>query len=149
MSLEDKIMADLKVAMKEKDQAGLRAIRAIKSEILLKKTEGSNVKITHDIEIKLLQKMVKQRQESLKIYQDQKRPDLAQKELEEIEIIKKYLPEQLGREELEKILKEIITETGAADMKDMGKVMALASSKLAGRADNKSIAEVVRSLLSN
>ena len=149
MSLEDTIMSDLKVAMKKKDQASLRTIRAIKAALLLKKTERHPVEITPEVEIKLLQKMTKQRQESLDIYQKQNRADLARKEMEEIEIIKKYLPDQLKPDELKRLLQEVILETGATRMKDMGKVMELANKKLAGKAENTLIAGIVKSLLSN
>lgn len=147
MSLEAKIVSDLKEAMKAKDKAALRGIRAIKSAILLIKTDGSGTEMTEDKEIKLLQKLVKQRKDSLEIYEKQSREDLAEKEREEIAIIEKYLPAQLGAEELEAIIKQIIEQTGAASMKDMGKVMGMASKQLAGKADGKTISAVVKSLL--
>jgi len=148
MSLEAKITSDLKEAMKAKDKAALRGIRAIKSALLLIKTDGSGAEMTEDREIKLLQKLVKQRKESLEIYEKQNREDLAEKEREEISIIEKYLPAQLGAEELEGIIKQIIAQTGAASMKDMGKVMGMASKQLAGKADGKAISGVVKNLLS-
>ena len=147
MSLEQKINDDLKTAMKAKDQAALRGIRAIKSAILLAKTDGSGNELDEAGEIKILQKLVKQRKDSLEIYQKQNRDDLALTEREEIEIIERYLPVQLSDEELRKIIAEIISKTGAESMKDMGKVMGVASARLAGKADGKAIASVVRELL--
>jgi uncharacterized protein YqeY len=147
MRLEQKINDDLKTAMKAKDQAALRGIRAIKSAILLAKTDGSGNELDEAGEIKILQKLVKQRKDSLEIYQKQNRDDLAATEREEIEIIERYLPVQLSNEELRKIIAEIISKTGAESMKDMGKVMGVASARLAGKADGKAIASVVRELL--
>ncbi|HEB61979.1 MAG TPA: GatB/YqeY domain-containing protein [Bacteroidetes bacterium] len=148
MSLETKINTDLKEAMKAKDQVRLRGIRAIKSAILLLKTDGSGNEIDEKAEIKMLQKLIKQRKDSLEIYEKQGREDLAVKEREEIEIISKYLPEQLSNEELEAKLKEIISETGASSMKDMGKIMGIANQKFAGKADGKTISGIVKKLLS-
>lgn len=148
MSLENKIMADLKTAMKAKDQAALRSIRAIKAAILLQKTDGTGKKLDESGEIKLIQKLVKQRQDSLDIYEKQGREDLAKTEREEIEVLKKYLPEQISEEKLREIIAEIIRESGASSMKDMGKVMGIASKKLAGKADGKTIAAVVKAELS-
>lgn len=147
MTLEEKIMNDLKEAMKLKDQAAMRSIRAIKAAILLFKTDGSGDALTEDKEIKLLQKLVKQRQDSLDIYIKQGREDLASVEREEIAIIQKYLPEQLSESKLKEIIGEIIAESGATSVKDMGKVMGIASQKLAGKADGKMIAAVVKELL--
>ncbi len=147
MSLETKIAGDLKTAMKAKDQVALRGIRAIKSAIMLLKTDGSGNEITEEVEIKMLQKLVKQRKESLDIFEKQDRADLAQKEKEEIEIIERYLPEQMGEAELEVILQKVIETTGATSMKDMGKVMGMASKQLAGKADGKMISQVVKKLL--
>lgn len=147
MSLEAKITEDLKAAMKAKDQAALRGIRAIKSAILLAKTDGSGNEIDDKKEIQILQKLVKQRKESLEIYQKQNRDDLAKVEEEEIAIIEKYLPKQMSREELEAAVKEIITSANATSMKDMGKVMGIASKQLAGKADGKAISEVVKKML--
>ena len=148
MSLEAKINNDLKEAMKAKDQVGLRGIRAIKSAILILKTDGSGEEVNEEKEIKLLQRLVKQRKESLDIYEKQNREDLAVKEREEIEVIERYLPAQMGSAELESIIQQIIEQTGAASMKDMGKVMGIASKKLAGKADGKAISSVVKTLLS-
>ena len=147
MTLEQKITNDLKEAMKSKDQASMRAIRAIKAAILLFKTDGSGDELTPDKEIKLLQKLVKQRQDSLDIYTKQGREDLAVVEREEIEVIQKYLPEQLSEARLKEIITGIITETGATSIKEMGKVMAKANQQLAGKADGKMIAAVVKELL--
>ena len=147
MSLERKLMDDLKAAMKAKDQAALRSIRAIKAAILLMKTDGSGKEIDETAEIKLLQKLVKQRKDSLEIYVKQGRDDLAQTEREEIEIIEKYLPAQMGEDEIKGIVSGIIAETGATSMKDMGRVMGMANKKMAGQADGKTIATIVKSML--
>jgi uncharacterized protein YqeY len=149
MSLEQKIMADLKIGMLAKDEKALRSLRAIKAAILLAKTsEGAGGELKEDDEIKLLQKLVKQRKDSLEIYQQQNRADLAQKEQEEIEIIEKFLPRQLSAEELQLELKKIMAETGAISPADMGKVMSAATRKLAGKADGKTISATVKELLS-
>jgi len=148
MSLEQKIMADLKTAMLAKDEKSLRSLRAIKAAILLAKTsEGATGELKEDDEIKLLQKLVKQRKDSLEIYQQQKRADLAQKEQEEIEVIEKFLPTQFSAEELRVEIKNIIAEAGAASPADMGKVMGIATKQLAGKADGKTISAVVKELL--
>ena len=148
MSLEQKVMTDLKTAMLAKDEKGLRALRAIKAAILLAKTsEGASGELKDDDEIKLLQKLVKQRKDSLEIYQQQNRTDLAQKEQEEIEVIERFLPKQLSPEELHAEIKKIIAETGASSPADMGKVMGVATKKLAGKADGKTISAVVKDLL--
>lgn len=147
MSLEAKINNDLKEAMKAKDQVALRGIRAIKSAILLLKTDGSGGAIDETAEIKMLQKLVKQRKDSLDIYEKQNREDLAQKEREEITVIEKYLPKQMDEAELEGVLRQIIEQTGASSMRDMGKVMGMASKQLAGKADGKTISTVVKRLL--
>jgi uncharacterized protein YqeY len=149
MSLEQKIMADLKTAMLAKDEKGLRSLRAIKAAILLVKTSGGGGgEMTEDDETKLLQKLVKQRKDSLEIYQQQNRTDLAQKELEEIEIIEKFLPKQLTADELKMELSTIIREVGASSPADIGKVMGAATKKLAGKADGKTISASVKELLS-
>jgi uncharacterized protein YqeY len=147
MSLETRIMEDLKEAMKAKDQAAMRGIRAIKSAILLFKTDGSGNELDEANEIKLLQRLVKQRQDSLDIYTQQNRADLAQVEKDEIAVIMRYLPKQLEGAELEAVIKDIITAVGASSVKDMGKVMGAANQQLAGKADGKSISEVVKKLL--
>ena len=149
MSLESRIMPDLKEAMKSKDQAALRGIRAIKAAILLVKTDGTGKELDEAAEIKLVQKLIKQRQDSLDIYKEQGRDDLASVEEEEIAVLKRYLPEQLSEEELIPLIKGFISESGAESMRDMGKVMGLASQKLAGKADGKTISSLVKNLLSS
>ena len=148
MSLESTINEDLKNAMKAKDQVALRGIRAIKSAILLYNTSGAAEGLNEEKEIALLQKLIKQRQDSLDIYEKQGREDLAVVEREEIAVIMRYLPQQLTEVELRAVIAEIIVRTGAASMKDMGKVMAEASKELAGKADGKTISQVVKTLLS-
>jgi uncharacterized protein YqeY len=147
MTLEERIMEDLKTAMKAKDQAAMRGIRAIKAALLLAKTDGSGDAMTPEREIKILQKLVKQRKESLEIYVQQNRADLAQIEQEEIAIIEQYLPKQMDEAELEAALRPIIQEVGATSAKDMGRVMAAASKALAGKADGKMISAAVKKLL--
>ena len=148
MSLEQKIMVDLKTAMLAKDEKSLRSLRAIKAAILLAKTsEGAAGEIKEEDEIKLLQKLVKQRKDSLEIFQQQNRTDLAQKEQEEIEVIEKFLPKQLSGDELKGIIANIIAETGASSPADMGKVMGAATKQLAGKADGKAISALVKELL--
>lgn len=148
MNLEQKVMAEMKDAMKSKDEATLRGLRAIKAEIIKAKTEpGAGGEISADKEMSMLQKMVKQRKDSLEIYQQQNRDDLAKKEQEEIAVIERFLPKQLSEEELKSELKQIIAETGASSPADMGKVMGVATKKLAGRADGKSISAAVKDLL--
>jgi uncharacterized protein YqeY len=147
MSLEEKINKDLVVAMKAKDEVTLRGIRAIKSAIQLAKTDGTGQAIDEAREVQMLQKLVKTRQESLDIYTKNNRPELAEKEREEIEVIKRYLPAMLEGAELEEILKKIVAETGATSAKDMGKVMGAANKQLAGKADGRAISEIVKKLL--
>lgn len=147
MSLEKRIMTDLKEAMKAKDQAALRSIRAIKAAILLTKTDGSGKELDEAGEIKLIQKLVKQRQDSLDIYVKQGREDLAVTEREEIAVLQNYLPEQMSDEDLTAYLQDLIAKTGANSMKDMGKVMGMASQGLAGKADGKTISAKVKELL--
>lgn len=148
MSLESTINEDLKTAMKAKDQAALRGIRAIKSAILLYNTSGAAEPLNDEREIALLQKLIKQRQDSLDIYDKQGREDLAAVEREEIEVIMRYLPKQLTEVELRAAIADIISRTGAQSMRDMGKVMAEASKELAGKADGKTISVVVKEMLS-
>jgi uncharacterized protein YqeY len=148
MSLEQKIMGDLKAAMLAKDEAALRSLRAIKAAILLAKTaEGGNGEIAEEEEIKLLQKMVKQRKDSLEIFTQQNRPELAKKEEEEIAVIEKFLPKQLSADEIKAELEKIIAATGASSPADMGKVMGAATKQLAGKADGKTISALVKELL--
>ena len=149
MGLEQKIMTELKAAMLAKDEKALRSLRAIKAAILLAKTsEGAGGELKEDDEIKLLQKLVKQRKDSLEIYQQQNRADLAVKEKEEIEVIEKFLPAQLSPEELKATISKIIADTGASSPADMGKVMGAATKQLAGKADGKTISAMVKDLLS-
>jgi uncharacterized protein YqeY len=148
MSLEQKVMEQMKDAMKAKDEAALRTLRAIKSAILIEKTSaGASDTLTEADEIKMLQKMAKQRRGSLDIFTQQNREDLALKEREELAIIEKFLPKQMSQEELQAELKAIIAEVGASSPADMGKVMGVASKKLAGKADGKAISENVKQLL--
>ncbi|MBI1780504.1 MAG: GatB/YqeY domain-containing protein [Sphingobacteriales bacterium] len=149
MSLEQKVMAEMKPAMLAKDEKALRGLRAIKAAIILAKTaEGAGGVIKEEDEIKLLQKLVKQRKDSLDIFRQQGREDLAQKEQDEIEVIEKFLPKQLSAEELKTAIQQIITETGASSPADMGKVMGAATKALAGKADGKTISAIVKELLS-
>ena len=139
----------MKDAMKSKDEASLRGLRAIKAEIIKAKTEpGANGELSEDTENKMLQKMMKQRKDSLEIYRTQKRDDLAKKEEEEIAIIEKFLPKQMNEAELKEALKKIIDEVGASSPADMGKVMGIATKQLAGKADGKAISATVKELLS-
>jgi len=148
MSLQEKVMTALKEAMKAKDQTALTALRAVKSAILLAQTEsGASDSLTEEQELKLLQKLVKQRKDSAAIYLEQGRKDLAAPEMEEAEIINQFLPEALSDEEIEKVVINTIESTGAEGMKDMGKVMGIVSKELAGRADGKTISNIVRGKL--
>jgi uncharacterized protein YqeY len=149
MRLIDKISESIIHAMKNKDNDQLESLRAIKSALLLAKTQkNSNGEIGEVEEIKILQKLVKQRKESADIYTNQKRPELANIELSQAKIIERFLPKQIDADELEKIIIKIINETGAEGMKDMGKVMGIASNQLSGKADGKTISNIVRSKLS-
>ncbi|MGM0611974.1 MAG: GatB/YqeY domain-containing protein [Bacteroidota bacterium] len=150
MSLEKKINDDIKAAMIAKDRAKLDALRSIKSELLIAKTgkdKDESGEIPESVELKLLKKLAKQRKESAETYKEQGRQDLADDELFQLEIIESYLPEQLSDEEIKAGVQEIIKETGASSMKEMGKVMGLASKKFEGKADNKKVSEIVKSLL--
>jgi uncharacterized protein YqeY len=148
MNLEQQVMAEMKDAMKAKDESGLRGLRAIKAEIIKAKTEpGAGGEITTEGELKLLQKIVKQRRDSLEIFTQQNRPDLAQKEQEEIAVIEKFLPKQLSEAEIKEALVAIIAEVGASSPADMGKVMGAATKQLAGKADGKVISALVKELL--
>jgi uncharacterized protein len=148
MSLEAIIQKDLITAMKAKDEVTLRGVRAIKSALLLAKTDGSGIAMTEEGEIKLLQRLVKQRKESLAIFEQNGRESLAQTEREEIAVIERYLPQQMSEAELEGIIKSIIAETGATGMKDMGKVMGATNKKVAGQAEGAVISAIVKRLLS-
>ncbi|MDZ4793090.1 MAG: GatB/YqeY domain-containing protein [Bacteroidota bacterium] len=149
MSLEQKIMADLKTAMLAKDEAGLRSLRAIKAAIIVAKTaEGAKGEISEEEETKLLQKLVKSRKDSLEIFQQQNRPELAKKEEEEIAVIEKFLPKQMSVDEVRGALSTIIATAGASSPADMGKVMGVATKELAGKADGKMISTLVKEMLS-
>ncbi|MBL7717950.1 MAG: GatB/YqeY domain-containing protein [Flavipsychrobacter sp.] len=149
MSLEQKVMEEMKSAMRAKDEAALRTLRAIKAAILIEKTsEGATGEITEATELKMLQKMAKQRRDSLDIFVQQNREDLAAKEREELAILERFLPKQMTTEELQAELKGIIAQVGATSAADMGKVMGVASKQLAGKADGKAISEQVKALLS-
>ncbi len=141
-------MAEMKEAMKSKDEAALRGLRAIKAEIIKAKTEpGAGGQINEDAELKLLQRLVKQRKDSIEIFEQQNRADLATKEKEEVAIIEKFLPKQLSEDELKSELQTIIGSVGASSAADLGKVMGVASKQLAGKADGKAISAMVKQLL--
>lgn len=149
MALKNQIDQDIKSAMLAKDQARLRSLRAIKSAILLAETEKNAGVFDEKSEIKVLQRLVKQRKESAEIYEQQNRPDLLAVEREEQEIIEEYLPKQLSRDEIRKSILEIVEKVGAKDIKDIGKVMGQANSTLGGKADGKTVSEIVKDVLSN
>ena len=149
MSLEQQVMTEMKEAMKAKNEGVLRSLRAIKAEIIKAKTEpGAGGEIDEATEQKFLQKMMKQRRDSLEIFEKQGRADLAEKEKEEMAVIEKFLPKQLGEAELKQAIEKIIADTGASSPADMGKVMGVASKQLAGLADGKTISTLVKELLS-
>ncbi len=149
MALTDQINEDIKTAMRAKDRNTLEALRAIKSALLLEATKtGSGDSIPDDVGNKLLQKLHKQRMESAEIYRQQQRADLAEVEIEQAAVIEKYLPESLGEDEVRKIVLRIIEQSGATSLADMGKVMGMASKEMAGRADGKLIADIVKEELS-
>ncbi len=149
MSLINKISESIMIAMKEKDTVSLESLRAIKSSLLLAQTQkGNNSEISKDEEIKILQKLVKQRKESADIYLAQNRDELAEVEINQSKIIEKFLPEQMSLDQIEKIISELIVKTGAIGMKDMGKIMGIASKELSGKADGKTISNIVRAKLS-
>ena len=148
MSLSIQIMDEIKIAMRAKDTVALEALRAIKSELLLAQTaSGSKEEITADDEIKLLQRLVKTRKESARIFTEQNRMDLAEPELAQIAVIEKFLPAQLSEAEVEAVIAKIIAETGAFGIASMGKVMGLASAQLGGAAEGKTISAIVKKLL--
>ena len=149
MSLQKQVMDQMKVAMKAKDKVALESLRAIKSALLLSKTEtGSETELNEEDEVKLVQKLVKQRKDSAAIFIDQGRQDLAEPELAQVAIIEQFLPEQLAEEDIEKVVDQVIDTTGASGMKDMGKVMGMVSKQLAGQADGKTISTIVKNKLS-
>lgn len=147
MALTDKINNDLKEAMKAKDKVKLESLRAIKSALLMAATEKGATDSSDDAELKMLQKLVKQRKDAATIFAEQGREDLAQPELDQVAIIEAYLPEQMGEDEVKAIVDAIVAETGASSMADMGKVMGMANGKLAGKADGKLIAGFVKAAL--
>lgn len=148
MSLENTITEAIKTAMREKDRVALDSLRAVKSQILLLKTENREAQVTEEQEIAILQRMIKQRKDSYEQFTAQNRTDLAEVEEAQMKVIEKFLPAQLSPEELEIEIRAIITETGATSLKDLGKVMGAASKSLSGRSDGKSISEMVKKLLS-
>jgi len=148
MSLQKELMDKLKAAMKAKDAIALESLRAVKSAILLVQTEsGAKEELSEDQELKLLQKLVKQRRDSAVLFSEQGRIDLATPELAQAEIIAQFLPEQMSVEDIKEVVSEVISQIGASGMKDMGKVMGIASQQLSGKADGKTISSVVKSLL--
>ena len=148
MSLENTVNQDIKTAMLAKNETSLRSLRAIKSALLLAKTEkGAAQELTEEAEIKVLQRLVKQRKESADIYTSQNRADLYQIETEEIEVIEKYLPKQLSQEELNGYTKGLITKLNVTSVKEMGKIMGVANKELSGKADGKAISETIKNLL--
>lgn len=147
MTLEERISEDIKKAMLAREKEKLEALRAIKSEILLLKTGKGAGEITPEAEIKLLQKLSKQRKESAEIFKTQNRPDLAEIELGQMDVINEYLPQQLSEEEITETLKRLIADNNIASIKDMGRLMGLATKAFAGRADNKTVSEIVKKLI--
>ncbi|SEM51566.1 hypothetical protein SAMN05216436_10562 [bacterium A37T11] len=150
MALQQQVDQDIKQAMLAKDQARLRGLRAIKAALLLANTEkGASEGLTEEAEVKVLQKLAKQRKESGEIYQQQNRPDLYQIEKEELDVIESFLPKQLSPEEVEMAIKGVIAETGASGIKELGKVIGVANKSLAGKADGRTISEVAKRLLTS
>ncbi|MDO6819974.1 GatB/YqeY domain-containing protein [Zobellia sp. 1_MG-2023] len=147
MGLQQKVMEQMKAAMKAKDSVALESLRAIKSALLMAQTSGTDKEITEEDEIQLVQKLVKQRKDSAAIFTEQGRADLAEPELAQIAVIEQFLPEQLTEEEIEKVVVQTIDATGASGMKDMGKVMGIVSKELAGQADGKTISAIVKQKL--
>ncbi|MDR6463645.1 MULTISPECIES: GatB/YqeY domain-containing protein [Chryseobacterium] len=148
MSLENIISEAIKTAMREKDRVALDSLRAVKSQILLLQTEARGAEVSPEQEIAILQRMIKQRKDSFEQFSAQGRQDLAEVEEAQMKVIEKFLPKQLSAEELETEIKNIISETGAESIKDLGKVMGAASKALAGKSDGKSISEMAKKLLS-
>lgn len=150
MSLQEQVMTEMKAAMKAKDTVALESLRAIKSAILLAKTDkGGGGELSEADEVKLVQKLVKQRRDSAAIFKEQGRDDLAAPELAQVAVIEKFLPEQLTEEEIEKVVVQTIDSIGASGMQDMGKVMGIVSKELAGQADGKTISTIVKAKLSS
>ncbi|MCD6543860.1 MAG: GatB/YqeY domain-containing protein [Flavobacteriaceae bacterium] len=148
MSIQKQVMDQMKAAMKSKDKVALESLRALKSAFLLANTSGSGVELSEEEEIKIVQKEVKQRKDSATIFDEQGRSDLSEPEKAQAKILEQFLPEQMNVEELKGVIAEIVSKTGASSMKDMGKVMGMASKQLAGKADGKAISMVVKELLS-
>ena len=148
MSLEEKVMAGIKSAMLAKDQRALEALRAVKAEILLLKTAKDAKPITEDVELKLLQRLAKQRQEAADIYKNSGREDFAAEELAQLKVITQFLPAQMSEEEITAALKQLIADNNISGIKEMGKLMGLASKQFAGKADNKLVSQIVKQLLS-
>ncbi|MUH36008.1 GatB/YqeY domain-containing protein [Zobellia amurskyensis] len=147
MGLQQKVMEQMKAAMKAKDSVALESLRAIKSALLMAQTSGTDKEMTEEDEVQLVQKLVKQRKDSAAIFTEQGREDLAAPELAQIAVIEQFLPEQLTEEEIEKVVVQTIDATGASGMKDMGKVMGMVSKELAGQADGKTISAIVKQKL--
>ena len=147
MSLEQRINEDIKSAMLAKEKEKLNALRAIKAAILLLKTSEGGAEITEEVEISTLQKLAKQRRDAADLYKNQNREDLYKEEVEQLEIITQYLPKQLSEDEIVQIVKTLIAENSISGMKDMGKLMGLASKAMAGKADNKAVSEIVKRIL--
>lgn len=147
MSLQKQVMEQMKTAMKSKDKVALESLRALKSAFLLANTSGSDVEISEEEEIKIVQKLVKQRKDSAAIFDEQGRTDLSEPEKAQAKILEQFLPKQMSEEELKGVIAEIVSKTGASSMKDMGKVMGMASKQLAGKADGKAISMAVKELL--
>jgi uncharacterized protein YqeY len=148
MSLQNKVMEQIKAAMKSKDKVALESLRALKSAFLLENTSGNKTDLNEADEIKIVQKLVKQRKDSAAIFEEQGRNDLSEPELAQVKVLEQFLPKQMSEEELKKMIGEIVAQTGASSMRDMGKVMGMASKQLAGKADGKAISTVVKELLS-
>lgn len=147
MSIFEQVNEDIKKAMLAREKEKLEGLRAVKAAFLLAKTEGGNTELTPDKEMQIIQKLVKQRRETADLYKSQNRPDLADKELAQADVIAGYLPKQLSEEEVKAVVAEIIKETGATTIKDMGKVMGAACAKLAGQTDNKTLSGIVKAML--
>ena len=149
MSLQQKVMEKIKEAMRSKDTVALESLRAIKSEILLLQTKSSDSgDLSEGDEMKIIQKLVKQRKDSAAVYTEQGREDLAAPELAQVEVISQFLPEQMSADDVAKVVNDIVATVGASSMKDMGRVMGMASKQLAGKADGKTIADLVKAALS-
>lgn len=147
MSLETTLMADIKAAMLARDQRKLEALRAIKAQILLEKTKGGNTELTEAVELGILQKLVKQRKESAAIYEQNGRQELADEEKFQASVIEAYLPQPLSEEQLRDVIKAVIAQVGATSIKDMGKVMGMATKQVAGKADNAKVSQIVKEML--